>query len=176
MGRLCPVDVRLLPNIRREWAEIDDGLAKCLGAILVGRAPWPLFLHGSTGTGKTRAALALCDHVSREAGAAYFTLEELCGLTIGSDQEAKDNAWIAVERKAVFVLDEVGDRRADGELVYSVLRKVLELRERHQNGVALYLSNLNPGMIKNTFDDRIFSRLMCGTKFWLSGKDRRGAK
>jgi hypothetical protein len=39
--------------------------------------------------------------------------------------------------------------------------------------VAIYISNLEPEAIARVYDDRIASRLLCGTWYKLDGEDRR---
>src|SRR5271154_596736 len=59
-----------LPAIRRSLAELTPQLATRLGRLLESQEPWPLFLHGPAGTGKTCAALATGDCV---AGPVIYT-------------------------------------------------------------------------------------------------------
>ncbi len=151
---------------------MSNNLVSVVASLLAGGSQWPLFLYGPTGTGKTCAALALCDHVET---AAYFTHEDICETVMGSDEEEKFNTWGMIAGKSLVVLDEIGARGVARELGYSTMRKVLDHREQYHHRIAVYISNVEPEQIQNLFDDRVASRMLCGTWCCLDGKDRRGA-
>ena len=70
---MVQADVRMKKTTPRRLADVDAGLLGTLRGLCAGKLRWPLFLHGTVGTGKTCAALALCDVVRR---AAYCTAED----------------------------------------------------------------------------------------------------
>src|SRR5437868_6300640 len=63
---------KILPSVQRSADLIDKDLRATINRLINGNEPWPLFLHGPAGTGKTAAALCLMDF----AGGRYFTLPE----------------------------------------------------------------------------------------------------
>jgi len=170
---MCPPDqARHLPKIRstldRRWDDVDPGLREAFGALCTGRAPWPLFLYGQVGAGKTLGALALTDRVTR--GACYILAEDLAGL----GYRPEDYFWHdTVKTSPLLVVDEIGARVKIGDLHYSTLKKTLDLREQYAGRVGVYISNCEPGRIATLYDERIASRLLCGTHFELAGPDRR---
>lgn len=159
----------------RSLALVDHGLRNVFRELVAGREPWPLYLYGPAGTGKTRAALCLCDAVTK---ATYVTVEDLCnqvmgrswgGLNFGDDDPAL--SW--EEKLDLAVLDEIGCRQNVGDLHYNVVREFADDREFHHGSVAVYVSNLSPEQLAQVYDARIASRLLCGTWHHLDGQDRR---
>jgi chromosomal replication initiation ATPase DnaA len=139
--------------------------------LAAGRARWPLFLFGSVGSGKTSAALALCDVV---ATAAYFTAEGLRSSTMPeSDPLVVRQLWETIETKGLIVVDEIGARSQITDFGYQTLKRAVDARDQHAGRAAVYISNLGPGELERLYDERLASRLFCGTRFELTGKDRR---
>ncbi|HWB00774.1 MAG TPA: hypothetical protein VG713_19915 [Pirellulales bacterium] len=167
-------NVRLLPSVDRRPDGTDPVLIRLFARLVSGRAPWPLYLHGPVGRGKTLAALCLCD-VARSA--AYFTAEGLCDtateLKLRPD-ELRD-FWETVAAKDLAVLDEIGLRGEPSDFAYTTLKRFLDARELCGQRRAIYISNLAPKNLAKLYDDRICSRLFCGSRFELHGSDRRFA-
>jgi hypothetical protein len=164
---------RLLVHVRREMAEVDNALVDTFRRLAEGRAPWPLYLFGLAGSGKTSAALALAD-ITRSA--AYWTVEGLCSAVLESNPAEMNAAWEAIESKDLAVLDELGARERIGDLHYSAVKRFADAREIHGGRRAIYISNARPEQLVQLYDDRVISRLLCGTKFELTGRDRRVAR
>jgi DNA replication protein DnaC len=143
---------------------VDSGLRAVFRRLVTAEAPWPLFLYGDVGTGKTAAALCLCDHVENSY---YRTVRALADNRMS---KGDDLSHIGTVRLAV--LDEIGAREKVGDLFYDVVKDFLEARERHHH-VAVYISNLDVQTVASLFDDRVADRLACGTVFQLSGVSRR---
>jgi DNA replication protein DnaC len=78
--------------------------------------------------------------------------------------------WRAVEQADLVVLDELCGRSKETELEYQAVKRLAGLRDLKP---AIYVSNLPPEALRDTYDERIYSRLACGTVFKLDGKDRR---
>ncbi len=74
--KLHPAERTQRPEIHREFGRIDPTLRTVLKDLVTAQRPWPLFLHGSIGSGKSAAGLALLDHV----GGVFFDCEELADL------------------------------------------------------------------------------------------------
>jgi hypothetical protein len=155
--------------------KVDPHLVQTFRELVTGKAAWPLFLFGDVGTGKSRAALCLCDCVR---SSSYYTLDEICDAEMGRDFEQKVRIWRAIGTcptmvNALVVLDELGERQTVGDLQTTVLKKCLDLREQAADRVAIYISNVAPDALARLYGDRIASRLLCGTLARLSGADRR---
>ncbi|HWB14487.1 MAG TPA: AAA family ATPase [Pirellulales bacterium] len=161
---------RLLVNAPRDMAQVEPALVNLMRRLVEGKAPWPLYLHGQTGTGKTAAALALCDIT---VSAAYFVMDTLCSLILAAGPADVRNTWGDIEAKELVVLDELGTRQEVGDLHYATLKRVADAREVHAGRRAIYVSNLSPEEFCKVYDDRIKSRVLCGSKFELDGRDRR---
>lgn len=159
-------NIRILQGVPRRMSEVDETLVRVFRDLVSGALPWPLFLYGGVGTGKTFAALSLADFV---LSAAYRTVEQMCDevMTGASLEFLKD--------KDLLVLDELGERTETGSLRYTTVKRVLDSREMYACRVAVYISNLPPSKLAEPgiYDDRVVSRLTAGTVFKLDGSDRR---
>ncbi len=160
---------RLYPDIYREMRFVDKGLVDVFRQLVLGEVPWPLYLYGPAGCGKTLAALALSDWMPvREA--AYGTVSGICDAVM---RKTDRTGWESFRNNELAILDELGERRNTGDLDYSTVKKVLDLRGNRPGRVGIYISNLTPEQMHKAYDDRVASRALCGTIFKLDGDDRR---
>ena len=146
------------PSLRTVLAELSRGLRK-----------WPLLLQGDVGTGKTLAALCLCDWVRR---ASYYTIERACSIVMGDDRDELV-FWDRIASDDLIVIDELGGREKVGDLHYSTLKQILDTREAEGEKRAIYITNLTIERLTELYDDRVCSRLCFGSRFELTGIDRR---
>lgn len=170
---MIPRNVRLLPELQRRWSEIEKPLVEALRPIVTGAAPWPVLLTGAPGSGKTCAGLALCDIAET---AFYVTVEELCDAVIGKGRIEPEVFWQKIEEKDLVVLDELGCRSNVGDLEYSAVKRLVDIRETRHNRCLIAISNVDPADLVKLYDRRIHSRLTCGLVYQMRGSDRRHAK
>jgi hypothetical protein len=149
-------------KIPRSLALVPKGLLELFGRLVDGCEPWPLFLHGSAGTGKTCAVLALCDVIPESF---YLTSEDAADSVIGDKL-----TWQIIAEKRLVVVDELGSREKVGDLHYQAVKRLADLRDRQPT---VYVTNITPDDVGRLYDDRIASRLLCGSIFELAGDDRR---
>jgi DNA replication protein DnaC len=161
---------RLLRQVERSWSRVATELQEFFRQLATGERPWPALLHGPTGTGKSIGALCFCDRIR---SAFFDSLEGLCDITMSRDENNKEDCWEKVRTKDLVVIDEIGARERIGDLQYSTLKKVLDIREMHAKRVGLYITNCSPDVLPVMFDDRVASRMLCGSIFELNGEDRR---
>jgi hypothetical protein len=110
------------------------------------------------------------------ATAAFFTADGLCSAMMpGADPFAVRDTWEAIEEKDLIVLDELGVRGKVSEFGYGVLKRCVDARDQLAGRAAVYISNLAPAKLAELLDDRLASRILCGTRFELAGEDRRFA-
>lgn len=170
-----------MPTKHRHVEEVERPVRQVFREVIHGRAPWPLFLYGEAGAGKTCAGMCLVDAVG--AG-IYATLPDLCRafadaqfdriafMEYGAERvRSEGELWRDWSRANVCVLDEIGSRQAVRDHEYAVLRKALDLRIDAEKPLVA-ISNLDPAALAKTYDDRIASRLASGTVAELQG-DRR---
>lgn len=188
------------PDLAREVAAIAAELRAAVRGLVTGQLPWPLYLWGPAGTGKTSAALALLDHCGpvppageRSADVAdwvagFVEVRTIPRVRIGADQgrfdwsrdgQAGTFRWGdilgAVTRAPLVVFDEIG---VGGEASDFRLDTALELIDRRAgNPVRPFVvtSNTPPSELPRVYDDRLSSRVLSGTVFRLAGDDRRFA-
>jgi len=154
------------PDPDPKWDLIQPALRDVLAELAQGKSPWPLFLFGKVGTGKTEAVRAFCRKVYR---AWYWTVDKLMDEA-GHDLAPWHGAYAGVR---LGILDELGVPRP-GEKAkawdYECVKHFLDWR---QNQPAIYVSNHDLQGVKRLYDARIESRLAAGTVFELKDHDRR---
>lgn len=92
----------------------------------------------------------------------------------GSDQwsEWERNIRDKIAEASLVVFDDVG-LRDPSPAAYEVFYLMIESRHGKPT---IYTSNLDAAQLRATYDDRIASRLLCGTRIRMRGDDRRLAK
>lgn len=165
-------------------ASIDEIPAAVRGAIrdchLASR--WPLYLWGTTGTGKTCAAAVA--YRLWQPSAAWMSLSELCDILKGfansplqlirsgdhTVEVGLAGFWRRLSNLGLVVIDEIGTRDASAHR-YDAFREILEIRR----GKPLILTgNLEPtSVLLRTYDERIQSRIAAGMLVEVKGPDRR---
>lgn len=166
-GKPDPDEYRCRARIRRSMDEVQPELKAKLRGLVAGDLPWPFFLHGPVGCGKTRAILALTDLVT---DARFWTLSELMDGVTGRRLAPWSGLWWR-NGPQLAVVDEFGLSPGEaGKLDYDALLAFAEWREDRP---AIYISNHDPETLEKLYDERIYSRLMCGTHHKLVDVDRR---
>jgi hypothetical protein len=181
-----------LPRKRRCPDQVAAEVRRLIHELAEGRRPWPLFLFGEAGSGKSCAGLCMVDVF----GGMYVELPTLCDMitdaqfgrllwSSGHPRTTRDiwSAWHGlVETKEdgntiqrvttpLGVLDEVGTRTNISDHHYATLKKAIDLREGRPT---VYISNLDLDGISKAYDDRIASRLAAGTVYRTRGDRRVG--
>ena len=163
------------PKALRFPGELDRAVAETLRRLSLGVEPWPLFLWGEAGSGKTCAALTLLDCWS----GLYYTTRRLAddisaaiqGTLQWSTGYAKTRTDIGrqVIESQIVVLDEIGDRDKASEHEVTCVKRMLDLR---QGKPLVCMSNRSLEDLGEMYGDPIASRMGCGTTIEVSG-DRR---
>lgn len=166
----------------RSIGKIDESLRQVLRGLIAGERPWPLLIHGAAGRGKTCAALCLLDY----AGGDYWTAADLCETLLlsrdGKYSLRGDQGpvaiyprqfWGILKARPLVVIDEIGLRENATDYQYETLQRALDARHTKP---AVYISNLKPDALRMVYDDRIASRMTCGTVVEVVGDDRRAIK
>ena len=175
-----PPHKRPCPNKRRVVKEVHPKLWQCIKAICNGEIKWPLFVWGSTGTGKSSAVLCMADRVEHSK---FYTMPELSNL--GEDLKAGRHTyyhhgsggnwtqkewWEHFAKFPLIVIDDVGIRESKNDFEIETLFQALQARE----GLPLVCtSNHNEKGIEAIYGDRIRSRMCSGSVYQLGGHDRR---
>lgn len=152
-------------------------LRNTMRGLVKGELPWPLFIYGPPGCGKSSAALLLLDY----AGGFYFTAQGLSEDLIlsgkgqlrypGSDRPLQQKAlWLELGTTGLVVLDELAARSRASDHHYDAVKRAIDTRE---NKPLVGISNLGLDGIVQVYDDRIASRLAAGTIVHLKGEDLR---
>lgn len=169
-------------------------------ALATGEKPWPLYLWGPAGVGKTSAALVLVDHCGREKGEKYDTtprglrdwnfgyadVRSLAGLRIQADRGGhaeffgtppKLSTWDKLlerwESLPLTLLDEIGVGKDAGDFRLDVILEVLNTRCNDPVRPLIVTGNLKPSELAQVYDDRVASRILSGTVLQMQGDDRR---
>jgi len=183
-SRPLPLRGRLvihLPEVSRQVDAITPTLRDALGLLVRGDAPWPLFVHGAVGTGKSCAALCLLDHTSGHYHTALGLAELLARSQQGrytetelSSRETRviwpELVWSWLSGTPLVVLDELGSRGHVTDHQYETVKRLIDCR----HGKPLVcLSNLCLEELASLYDARVADRLAAGTKVHLTGPSRR---
>ena len=163
-------DVRLLPELQRQWSQVDKAVIEAIRPVVMGSARWPILFHGDPGGGKSCAALCLADITET---AWYITVEELCDIVMGKGQIDSGTLWQRIAEKDLIVLDELGCRSGVGDLEFSAVKRVLDIRETRHHRCLVGISNVEPKALIELYDRRIYSRLTCGLVYQMHSGDRR---
>jgi DNA replication protein DnaC len=161
---MAKAKIRTHSNLDRSLGLVKPDLLDVLRRLVGGKLDWPLFLYGEAGVGKTRAALALCDHVPFSY---YLTAERICGEILGGTDYI---TWRYLKDYNLVVMDELGTRQNAGDLEYTACKRVADERE---DKPAIFISNVAPNDLVTVYDDRLASRILCRTVYHLIDADRR---
>lgn len=170
---------RHLPTVPRSPDQIDPALSGKIRECVLGDSPWPLFLYGAAGVGKTCAALCMLDY----GGGDYYTCaglrDRIIRVQFGRETWYKagrggtlclEDFWKAIRREPLLVLDELGAREEVKDTLYDAVKQAIDEREGKP---LVVISNLDFERIGKLYDDRISSRLAAGTTVQVAGIDRR---
>lgn len=183
-------EVRHEPQAPREAAMIPAAIRDAMRAVCRGEKPWPLFLSGDYGVGKTCAGLVLTDYVSRSL---WFDFGEFCRKcndaqcdrlfwTFGGDGDdgrtnlrqtrkvSWDGWWKMIAETPLLVLDDVGTRTRASDAQYDAIKLAFD---RRLGKPFVLTSNLGIKAIGELFDGRIGDRILAGTEVKTGGKSMR---
>ncbi len=175
---ITPVDSEKvwLPDKEREAKTVPayarDPILRCC----VGTLPWPLFLCGEAGAGKTCTVLVMIDCY----GGIFTRFPQWCEnvrdaesgnlrSTVSGYTISRDELWERWERTNFAVMDEIGLRDRATDFQGEVLLRAMDLREARPT---VFISNRDLTGIHNSYDDRIASRLAGGTVVLMTGDMR----
>lgn len=185
--------------MRRTVREISPTLTSTLADLVAGRQPWPLYLWGPAGTGKTSAALALLDRCgpvlpadlrcSYPAGdwlAGYVAARTIQQVRLDADRGrlswgrpgsgTDELRWTVIAEKLttapLLVVDDLGVG-ALREFGLQVLLDLLDPRLGDPVRPTVAVSNLPPSRLPEFTDERVADRLLAGTVVELGGASRR---
>lgn len=163
------------PGYKRDAKLVPHELLEQLRRVWLGVDPWPLFLWGEAGSGKTCAALVLADHCGGMYATADGLAEDARLAMMGQLQWSSGYARTTEEiRKQIFnaalmILDEVGEGDSPSDHKRSVVKRVLDLR---QGKPLVVISNRDLEHIEKVYGDPIASRIASGTSCHCDGDMR----
>lgn len=171
--------VQQQPEKSRTLSLIPDDLRASIRGCVSGECRWPLVWLGSTGTGKTCAALCLLDY----AGGRYWTAADL-GDDLRRAEAGRltwncnghggchypEDIWKWMITAPLVVFDELGCRDRVSDFQYETAKRVIDKREGKP---LIVISNLTMEKLAEIYDDRFASRLAEGTVLEVNGDDRR---
>lgn len=171
-----------------------------LRSLVRGEAPWPLYLWGTAGTGKTSAALVALDHCGKRKGEkfdvtplslrdwwyGYAEVRQLTGMRVQADK-GWHRDFLAVgwglstwehliarwARLPLVVIDELGVGRTESDFRLDVMLEVINARCNDPVRPVIFTGNVKPSELQHVYDDRVASRILAGTVVHITGEDRR---
>ena len=160
-------------------AQIDSRLRDVLRAICKGLRPWPLFMYGDSGSGKSyigsHAILRYGGwHINTNAMVEMMQQAMKGELYYESGyQRSRSEVMDAWAQCNVGVLDEIGERKQVTESHYDLAKQVVDLRDRVIKPT-VYISNRDPEELVEIYGDPFVSRISRGTVIEINGDKRRG--
>ena len=145
--------------------------------VLAGEKPWPVYLHGAVGCGKTCAALAVLDRVI--GSRRYFTAGDFVDRAIkaakgelyaGDYRVHEGEFWREWQQCVFTVMDELGTREKVPDWHYEIVYKAVNYR---YGMPSIWISNHSLDDLAGLYDERLASRLAEGTVIEIQGDDRR---
>jgi len=136
-----------------------------------------LFTGNGTGCGKTHLAICTIVEMARRTAEdlVFINFSDLMGEIFASIKDSANGSVDSIIRKYsnVFILC-IDDLGAEHTTAYStsVLYRILNNRYNSMKAT-IVTTNLSGDEICESYDKRIFSRMICGHVFTLSGKDKR---
>jgi hypothetical protein len=176
------VRAKVLPGgpQERNIEAIEPDVRDVLRSVAKGDSSWPLLLLGGVGRGKTCAALCLMDRVSGGGWRICKTVHEMTAELIkasrselfcgGAYPVSGDEWWRRWGDAKLTILDEIGSRGAVTDHHYESVKQAIDLRHGKP---CICISNLSLPEIELLYDDRVASRLACGTVIEMVCVDRR---
>lgn len=161
--------IRYSKGVPRSIDRVDPTLRRTMKGCLDGELPWPVYLFGPVGSGKTSAALCVVDHVN---GSLYTGVADWCDqLDRARNMDSGVfGLWERASESSLTVLDELGTRERPSDARWEV---VLRFSDRREWKPAIYVSNLTPEEFRTFYGERIYDRVRCGTVCELGGSSRR---
>lgn len=157
---------------RWSWSSVNQELQRVLIALALTERPWPLYLFGPIGAGKTCAARAFCTIIDR---AMYWGLPDFLRLAYEASHGFRESSvWTSVVDASVAILDEIGLRDKDSaDISAAHSDRVYEFCDKRERLPAIYVSNLDDAKLEKLYGPRIADRMLRGTVFQLNCKSRR---
>lgn len=165
----------------RDWWRIDRHLLDTLTNLSSGRCPWPLLLYGPPGTGKTTAARCFMDRVP----GSFLKCDVFFELATSEFNDVQ-RWWQGVRHADTLcaVIDDIGKSKTGCTgFEGGGLQRFLDYRKDCHNHAGIYITNIdgeteaefirNLGNYYGATYGSVVSRLTCGTRFRLAGRDRR---
>jgi hypothetical protein len=172
------------PEIPREWSRVSRDIRDAMRDCGCGTKPWPLYVWGEPGTGKTCAALCLSDMLKRGSTVDYWDASDLCDAMnqmrngeywqeqgAGTVRIWSGMFWRSWRAVTLAVVDELGTRETASDWQAAVITEAIS--KRYPGKPLVLLSNASPAELAKLYGDRIASRACCGTVVNATGEDRR---
>jgi chromosomal replication initiation ATPase DnaA len=162
---------KVLPKIPRSIYRQHSDLTQAFTLLQSEELHWPLYLWGAVGVGKTFGVLAEMDWIDDRYDLWFGSVTSLSRAY--AEVQLKENdvkeLIASLWRCDLVGVDELG-LKTPSDHVLEALTMLADARGRRPT---VWISNLSPSRLVSTYDDRLASRLLCGTVLELSGVDQR---
>jgi DNA replication protein DnaC len=157
--------------------QISPVILDALMQVFNGSNPWPLFITGSVGIGKSCAAMAMIDHLqvsrrySKSNDFVSDTMKASRGeLVRGSFTHSSESFSKDWAEASITCIDEMGSREKVADWPRDIIQDLIDARGRRPS---IWISNLALDDLALIYGNRIVSRLSEGTQITMTGTDRR---
>lgn len=154
-----------LPDMDRIPSRIHANVRVAVERCVTGQWGWPLLMCGTTGIGKTRAALLLCDWVD---GAGFTTASRFFSRWQEIQNDGRNPMTEIYGRPPLMVIDDLGIKTPT-EFQRTALTEFMTQRA----APIVITSNLSLKELGDVFDGRVMDRLAGGTIVEAKGYSQR---
>lgn len=133
-----------------------------------------IMMQGAPGTGKTYAAMALCEKFSRTSRSLLFTTQkQLADSWLKSFREEKQSHYAdGLMRCQLLVIDDFGTAEISKSLLEFIMQ-LINTRLQWSNRGTVITTNLSATKLAEFCGDALVDRFNTGQKFAFTGKSRR---
>lgn len=133
-----------------------------------------IIMQGTPGTGKTYAAMALCEAVTRKDSSVIFTTQkQMADKWLKTFKEDIPSGYAhKVQECKLLVIDDFGTAELSKSLL-EFLMQVINTRLQWKNRGTVITTNLDSKKLAEYCGDALSDRLNTGQKFSFTGKSRR---
>lgn len=133
-----------------------------------------IVMQGTPGTGKTYAAMALCEYVTRtESNVIFTTQKKMADRWLATFHEDIPSGYVQkIMNCNLLVIDDFGTAELSKSLLEFIMH-VINNRLQWSNRGTVITTNLDSRKLSEYCGDALSDRLNTGQKFLFSGKSRR---
>jgi DNA replication protein DnaC len=151
--------------------DFSDNIQTYTNKYLVDTTKYMLLISSDqSGVGKSHLAVAILKRYLQKTSGLFITTNEMMADLLSYDSDTRSISYF--KSIPVLVLDDLGVEKVMNERDLALLYGVIDHR-LNNNLKTIITTNLNVNQIISRYTQRVLSRISCGYKIPMNGKDRR---